>query len=147
MEPRPGAIRQLRSQPRMSFAVMKKPKFSMPSRFSSGTSQSSNTSSEVTDVRMPVFSMCCPTRKPGKDFSTRKVEMPAARGRASGSVTAVTTNTSPTGPLVIHIFVPLRNQRSPRLTARVFIAAASEPLSGSLRQKPPMSAPDDNPGR
>src|SRR3546814_4230409 len=41
------------------------PPFSGPIIFSAGTSQSSNTNSAVGDPRMPIFSIFCPTEKPG----------------------------------------------------------------------------------
>ena len=47
----------------------------------------------------------------------------------SGSVTAKTIATSAVEPEVMNCFVPLRTQRLPWRTARVLIAAASEPAS------------------
>jgi hypothetical protein len=43
--------------------------------------------------------------------------------------------------------VPFRSQPSPRRSARVLSAAASEPASGSVRQNEPISAPLASPGR
>ena len=54
---------------------------------------------------------------------------------ASGSVTAKTIATSAVEPEVMNCLVPLTTQRLPWRTARVLIAAASEPASGSVRQK------------
>ncbi len=44
--------------------------------FSAGTSQSSNTSSPVSEPRMPILSSLRLTRKPSKSFSIRKAVMP-----------------------------------------------------------------------
>ncbi|MNF07861.1 hypothetical protein D3C80_2081300 [compost metagenome] len=73
--------------------------------FSAGTSTSSNTSSPVCEPRMPSLSSFCATEKPFMPFSTIKAVMP--RAPSSGSVLAYTTSTSQSGPLVIHILVPL----------------------------------------
>ena len=54
---------------------------------------------------MPSLSSFCATEKPLKPFSTRNAVMPEAP--SSDSVFAYTTSTSASGPLVIHIFVPL----------------------------------------
>ncbi len=73
--------------------------------FSAGTSQSSNTSSQVLEPRMPSLSSFCAVENPRMPFSTRNAVMP--RGPASGSVFAYTTSVSASGPLVIHILLPL----------------------------------------
>ena len=80
------------------------PRPTWPSTFSSGTSQSSNTNSQVLEPRIPSLSSFWAVEKPGKPFSIRKAVMP--RGPAAGSVLAYTTSTSASGPLVIHILVP-----------------------------------------
>ena len=51
------------------------------------------------------------------------------------------TATSATLPLVIHILVPFSTQSSPSRTARVRIEPGSEPESGSVRPKQPISSP------
>jgi len=48
---------------------------------------------------------------------------------------------------VIKVLVPLRTHLSPFLTAFVLMEAASEPASGSVRPKQPMSSPLMMPGR
>jgi len=58
----------------------------LPRTFSSGTSQSSNTSSQVSEPRMPSLSSFWWVEKPLMLFSIRKAVMP--RGPASGSVLA-----------------------------------------------------------
>ena len=78
---------------------------SAPSRLAAGTTQSSNTSSPSGLPRKPILSSFCATLKPSKPRSTRKALMP--RLPSSGAVLAYTRSTSATGPLVIHIFVPL----------------------------------------
>ena len=50
----------------------------IPSRFSSGTSQSSNTSSQVFEPRMPSLSSFWAVEKPAKPFSIRKALSVAA---------------------------------------------------------------------
>src|SRR5204862_7313353 len=57
-----------------------------PSTFSSGTSQSSNTSSAVSEPRMPILSSFCAVENPFIPFSIRNAEIP--RGPAFGSVLA-----------------------------------------------------------
>ncbi len=62
------------------------------------------------------------------------------------SVRAHTTATSEIDPLVIHILLPVRIQSSPSRTARVRIEPGSEPESGSVRPKQPISSPAAMPG-
>ncbi len=57
-----------KSSPLMSTAT---PPPSGPRTFSTGISQSSNTSSAVSEPRMPIFSSALETRKPGVPFSTK----------------------------------------------------------------------------
>ena len=54
--------------------------------FSSGTSQSRNTSSQVFEPRMPSLSSFCAVENPGSPFSIRNAVMP--RGPALASVFA-----------------------------------------------------------
>ena len=61
---------------------------------------------------------------------------------ASGPITA----TSAIEPEVIHIFEPLRIQSSPSFFAVVRIDPGSEPESGSVRPKQPISSPAAMPG-
>ncbi len=72
--------------------------------------------------------------KPGVPASTRKPCTPS-------SVCAHTIATSARLPLVIHILLPLRRQPSPSRTARVCIAAGSEPPCASVRPKQPIALP------
>ena len=74
--------------------------------FSAGTSQSTNTSSHVFEPRMPSLSSFCAVEKPFMPFSIRNAVMPF--GPACASVFAYTTSVSASGPLVIHILLPLR---------------------------------------
>jgi hypothetical protein len=62
------------------------PPFWAPSRFASGTKQSSNTSSQVPEPRMPSLSSFCAVLKPCVPRSRMKVLMP--RGPAAASVLA-----------------------------------------------------------
>lgn len=66
------------------------PLFSVPSRFSFGTLQSSKMSSEVFEPRIPSLSSFGPALKPLKSFSMMKVEMPYFGFFGVGSVFAYT---------------------------------------------------------
>lgn len=66
--------------------------------------------------------------------------------RMPSSVAAHTTATSAMEPLVIHILRPLRIQSDPSRRARVVMAAGSEPTSGSVSPKQPISSPAAIPG-
>ncbi len=68
------------------FMATRKPWPSLPSRFSLGTRASWNTSSLVTEARMPILCSFLPNVKPGVPFSTMKHEAP--RAPFSGSVSA-----------------------------------------------------------
>ena len=86
------------------FIAVMKPSFdrydsSPPSKFSSGTRQSSSTSSAVSLARRPIFSSILPTSKPGVPFSTTKARCPA-RPRA-GSIVAKITVQIARPPLVM----------------------------------------------
>ena len=87
------------------------------------------------DVRLPAENMLPGASKPGMSFSTRKpLILPS-------SVRAQTTATSEIEPFVIHIFVPFRIQSLPSRRACVRIAPGSEPASGSVRPKQPITSP------
>ena len=60
---------------------------------------------------------------------------------APSSVRAQTTAMSAIVPFVIHIFAPLRIQSDPSRRACVRIEPGSEPASGSVRPKQPMTSP------
>src|SRR5271157_6626889 len=76
---------------------------------------------------------------PGVLVGTMKPRIPS-------SVAAHTIATSATEPLVIHILRPLITQSEPSCRARVFIAAGSDPTSGSVNPKQPSSSPAAMPG-
>ena len=102
---------------------------------SPGTRTSSRTSSLVTDARSEILWCTSCAVKPGMPFSTRKPRTPS-------SVRAHTTATSAIEPLVIHILVPVKHPvRRRRARARVRIEPGSEPESGSVRPKQPISSP------
>ena len=77
-----------------------------PSTFSAGTSQSSNTSSLVSEPRMPSLSSFWPVRKPLNPLSMIKAVMPRAPASRIG-LGIDHQRRRPSGPLVIHIFRPL----------------------------------------
>src|SRR5947207_10097915 len=118
---------------------------SLPSRFSSGTSQFSKKISAIGDVRNPIFSSLRATFIPGESFSTRNALIPF--GPRALSTVANTTSRSATGPLDTKILLPLRTYLEPCLIAVVARLNASEPLFGSLIALPPMSVPSQRPGR
>ena len=60
---------------------------------------------------------------------------------AALSVTANTTATSAFLPVVMNCLTPFSTKPSPRRSARVAIAAASDPTCGSVRQKQPSFSP------
>ena len=61
--------------------------------------------------------------------------------RTPSSVCAQTTATPATEPLVIHILRPSSTQSEPSRSAWVRMPAGSEPWSGSVRPKQPMTSP------
>ncbi len=69
-----------------------KPLPSSPSRFSAGTRQSLNTTSEVSLARMPSLFSFFPGRNPGVPFSMMNAEIPCEF--LERSVTAMATHTS-----------------------------------------------------
>ena len=86
-----------------------------------------------------------PTMKPGVLVSTMKAEIPFLP--ADLSVTAKTIATSAFAPLVMNCLTPFSRYASPRRSARVAIALASEPDCGSVRQKHPSRSPPASCGR
>ena len=102
---------------------------------SAGTRTSSRTSSEVTEARSEIFLWISGAVKPGVPFSTRKPRI------SPSSVRAQTTATSAIEPFVIHILAPLRIQSEPSRRACVRIVPGSEPASGSVRPKQPITSP------
>ena len=117
-----------------------KPLPTSPSRFSFGTMQSSKTSSQVEEPRMPIFFSWAPTLNPGKPFSTMNAEMPLFPRLLS--VIAKITNTLANPALVMKILLPLSTQWSPLSSATVFCMAESVPAPGSVRPKAPSHSPE-----
>ena len=70
--------------------------------------------------------------------------MPACE--ASGSVLAATITWSQLRPLVMNVFWPLSTYSSPSSSARVLIAARSEPVPGSVIAIARIDSPDAIPG-
>ncbi len=110
------------------------PSPSAPIRFAVGTRTPSKASSAVGLPRMPILCSVRSTAKPGRSVSTMKHEIRACRS-APGSVTANTVTRSATDPWLMKRFVPVITYSSPSATARVRMAAASEPASASVRAK------------
>src|SRR6476620_7220293 len=123
------------------------PLFTSPSTFSAGISQSSNTSSQVLDPRMPSLSSFCAVLNPFMPFSTMKAVMHLLPASLP-AVRLQTTSTSASGPLVIHILLPLATQTSPHSSARQLIdPTTSEPAPGSLIANAPTCSPLHSFGR
>ena len=68
--------------------AMEKPLPSAPIRLEAGMRQSSNTTSQVLEVRMPILSSSWPVDRPGVPASTKNIDMPFTP--ADLSVMAVT---------------------------------------------------------
>ena len=98
----------------------------------------------MTEARSDSFCVISGAEKPGVSVGTTKPRMPS-------SVRAQTTATSATEPFVIHILVPsstqsLRSSPGVSRRARVRIPPGSDPKSGSVSPKHPISSPDAMPG-
>src|SRR6478609_5168976 len=123
------------------------PWFTSPSTFSSGISQSSNTSSQVLEPRMPNLSSFCAVLKPFMPRST----MNAVMQREPASLPAVrmyTIAVEHSGPLVIHIFEPFATHALPRFSARQAIEpTTSEPAPASDIASAPTASPLHSAGR
>src|SRR4051812_2324341 len=116
-----------------------------PSRCASGMKQSSKTSSDVPEPRIPSLSRCCALRKPSIPRSTTNAVI--GHGSVASSVRMYTTTTSASGPFVIHIFVPFASQPpSARRAAHRIEPRTSEPAPASLIARAPRCSPDSRPG-
>ncbi len=90
----------------------------------------------MTEARSESFLWISGAENPGMSRSTMKPWI------APSSVRAQTTAMSAIVPFVIHIFAPLRIQSEPSRRACVRIEPGSEPASGSVRPKQPMTSPE-----
>ena len=84
--------------------IRQKPRFSSPSRFSSGTKTSENASSPVSEARQPSFSSFFEVSNPSISRSRIRNEMPWWPP-SSVVLTAVTTKSART-PFVMNVFEP-----------------------------------------
>ena len=75
-----------------------------------------------------------------KPFVPRSTMKPRTESTSPSSTFAHTTARCASGALVIHILVPLSTQPAPSFRARVCIDPGSDPLSGSVRPKQPISS-------
>src|SRR6266508_718906 len=116
------------------------PSPSVPRRFSSGIQQSSITSVQVSDARMPSLFSFLPTRMPGLSSSTMKEEIPPCP--LAGSVTAIRTATPPTDALVMKFFEPFKTQPARSRTAVDLVPPESEPASASVRPHAASQSPE-----
>ena len=99
--------------------------------FSLGTRQLSRINSQVEEARKPSLSSFLPTWKPGNSRSIRNAVTPLYP--ASGIALANSRNSPDSAALVIHNFRPVSRKWSPRSSARVAMANASEPDPASER--------------
>src|SRR4029450_6098120 len=110
----PTALARMQPRSQVIDRVKRKaPPPSLPSRFSTGTSQFSKNTSAIGDVRRPIFSSLRPTFIPGEFSSPRKALIPS--GPRVLSTVANTTSRSATGPFVTKILLPLRMYLEPFL--------------------------------
>src|SRR5689334_16248021 len=115
-----------------------KPRPSSCNSLSRATSAPSTTMSAVEEELSPSFSSSRVTRTSAA--SRMNAETPRAPG-VSGSVRAKRTKVPACEPFVIHCLAPVMRQPSPSGTAAVRSAPASEPASGSVSAKAPISSP------
>src|SRR5690242_5289555 len=109
--------------------------------------QSWNTNSEVWEPRMPSLSSFCAVLKPLKPFSTMKALM-HLEPASLPAVRMYTTATSASGPLVIHILLPLAIHWPPFFSARQLMEpTTSEPAPGSDMARAPTHSPEQSLGR
>ncbi len=115
------------------FMAMRKPMFSLPTTFSTGTATSLYSISTWQEARWPILGSSRPMVTPGVSAGTTMADMP--RAPRPGSVLQKTVWYMACLPLVMKRFFPLMTYLSPCFTAVVATAPASEPASGSVRQK------------
>ncbi len=111
-------------------------------RRSPGRCISLNTSPAVGEARSESLRWISEALNPGVSVGTTKPRT----GVPSSSVRAQITATSATVPLVIHILVPFKVQPAVVRRAVVRMAAGSDPASGSVSPKHPISSPAAMPG-
>ena len=116
-----------------------------PSTAASGTKQSSNARSASLIASEPIVVSTRVTVNPGVPRSTRNAVMPP-RARLAGSVTAITSTTSARCAPLMYCLRPFRIQPPSPRTARVRIAAESEPASGSVSANDAFVLPAARPG-
>ena len=116
-------------------------------RFSAGTRQSSNTSSEVSEERTPELVLLAPRRgSPACRARPRTPRCPSCR--PPRSVTAITTAVSAMPPLVMKVLEPLSTQLGRRPAPRsCAVPPASEPAPGSVSPQQPTFSPRASGGR
>ena len=108
--------------------------------------QPENTISDVGEPRIPSLSIFGETPNPGMSRSTTNAVTDDDPWSA-GAVRMYTTNTSASGPFVIHIFEPFATQPSSVRSARHAIEpSTSEPAPASLIARAPTCWPDNRSG-
>src|ERR1700693_340308 len=117
----------------------------LPHSCDDGTRQSVRIISLVGEQRMPSLFSFLPERNPAVPFSTRNAEIPCED--AARSVTAITTHTSATWPLVVNVLLPLITQQSRSSTARLCVPRAQDPCPGSVIAREPIHSPEASLGR
>ena len=113
-----------------------------PSRLPSGTAQSANVSSRVSDAFQPSLCSGSEIEYPGVPFSTTTFETSSSPVRA----VIVTPQLSSVPAFVMNIFEPLTTHAPSRSSAVVRVAPASEPASGSVSPKAARRRPEARSG-
>lgn len=114
--------------PSRAFIAILKPIPSSPILFLAGILTLSKETRTVGWIVHPILSSCFPKETPAASPGTMKVETYFCE------VFAITMYTELKLPPDINILDPLITYSSPSFWAKVFIAWASDPLSGSVRQ-------------
>src|SRR6185369_1927583 len=137
--PTANAAIEIRPPSRISIEFTK-PCPSSPSRFPSGTKQSSKTTLAVSEARKPSLFSFFDGEKPFMPFSKMNAEIPLLR--CARSVTAIATQVSACIACVMKFFEPLTVQPPSVRTAVDFVPDASEPALGSVNPQAPSRSPE-----
>ncbi len=140
----PTASAEIAIRPSSSTARnWRKPSPRLPSRLAAGTRQPSKLSPCVSEMCQPSLSYGASTVKPGVPAGTMIVEISPSPVRA----VTVTRDVMSVPEFVMNDFAPSMTHSSPSSTARVFVAPASEPASGSVRPNAASFATGDEVGQ
>ncbi len=118
------------------------PRPASPSRWSAGTRHDSKRRPWVSEARHPILRYAGSTTSPGVPAGTTMVLMPSSEVRAVTVISVVIG----VPELVMKALVPSITHSSPSRTARVRVAAASDPASGSVRANAAKARPASRSG-